>query len=317
MSTKLKPDWAGEDLLSRFVNLLIQTKPLYQVMKYQARQVLIKTAEKNGVAWRQYCEEFEKSDVKSLLPEIENPKVVYPDYYRVPFHAYDEGNLSWQAAFEAIPATYAMGLRIWKTENLSWETAHNRLRETFLEVLGSYSPEVVHDMLDMGCSVGLSTKALHRYYQQRQTEPIKTIGLDLSPYMLSVAKMSDTEQEISDWVHGLAENTPFNDNSFDIVTLQLTLHELPREATQSIFQEALRILRPNGLLGIIDNNPKSPVIQGLPPALFVLMKSTEPWSDDYYTFDVEGTLAAVGFKHETTVPSDPRHRTIVARKPIN
>lgn len=316
MSTKLKPDWAGEDLLSRFVNLLIQTKPLYQVMKYQARQVLIKTAEKNGVAWRQYCEDFEKSDVKSLLPQIENPKVAYPDYYRVPFHSYDEGNLSWQAAFEAIPATYAMGLRIWKTENLSWETAHNRLRETFLDVLGSYSPEIVHDILDMGCSVGLSTKALHRYYQQRQTEPIKTIGLDLSPYMLSVAKMSDTEQEISDWVHSLAEDTTFEDQSFDIVTLQLTLHELPREATQAIFQEALRILRPNGLLGIIDNNPKSPVIQGLPPALFVLMKSTEPWSDDYYTFDVEGTLAAVGFKHETTVPSDPRHRTIVARKPM-
>lgn len=316
MSTKLKPDWAGEDLLSRFVNLLIQTKPLYQVMKYQARQVLIKTAEKNGVAWRQYCEEFEKSDVKGLFPEIENPDVTYPDYYRVPFHAYDEGNLSWQAAFEAIPATYAMGLRIWKEENISWENAHNRLRETFLEVLENYSPTVVHDILDLGCSVGLSTKSLHRYYQQRQTEPIKTIGLDLSPYMLSVAKISDTEQEISDWVHGLAEETPFNDESFDIVTLQLTLHELPREATQSIFQEALRILRPNGLLGIIDNNPKSPVIQGLPPALFVLMKSTEPWSDDYYTFNVEGTLAAVGFTHETTVPSDPRHRTIVARKPI-
>ena len=47
MDKKIKPDWAGEDLLSRFVNLLIQTKPIYNVMKSQARQVLIKTAEKN------------------------------------------------------------------------------------------------------------------------------------------------------------------------------------------------------------------------------------------------------------------------------
>jgi ubiquinone/menaquinone biosynthesis C-methylase UbiE len=316
-SSKLKPDWAGDDLLSRFVNLLIQTKPLYQVMKYQARQVLIKTAEKNGVAWRQYCEDFEHSEVKNLFPELENPNVTYPDYYQVPFHAYDSGNLSWQAAFEAIPATYAMGLRVWKDESISWETAHQRLRNSFLEILGSHSPNKVTDILDIGCSVGISTLSLHRYYQQRQTEPIKTVGLDLSPYMLSVAKISDTEEEISEWVHGLAEETPFADNFFDLVTLQLTLHELPREATQAIFREALRILRPGGVIGIIDNNPLSPVIQGLPPALFVLMKSTEPWSDDYYTFDVESCLTSVGFTHETTVPSDPRHRTIVARKPLN
>ncbi len=314
MSTKLKPDWAGNDLLSRFVNLLIQTKPLYQVMKHQARRVLINTAEKNGVAWRQYCEDFERSDVKTLFRELENPNVSYPNYYQVPFHAYDSGNLSWQAAFEAIPATYAMGLRIWKDESLSWQTAHQRLRNSFLEVLAAYSPVIVTNILDIGCSVGISTFALHRYYQQRQTEPVKTVGLDLSPYMLSVAKISDTDSEISEWVHGLAEDTHFPDNSFDLVTLQLVLHELPREATQAIFQEILRILRPGGVIGIIDNNPLSPVIQNLPPALFVLMKSTEPWSDDYYTFDVEKSLTSVGFKHEITVSSDPRHRTIIGRK---
>jgi SAM-dependent methyltransferase len=223
--------------------------------------------------------------------------------------------LCWQAAFEAIPATYAMGLRIWKEESLSWETAHQRLRNSFLDVLGSFSPDRVTDILDIGCSVGISTLALHRYYQQRQTEPVNTVGLDLSPYMLSVAKISDTDGEIGSWVHGLAEATPFSDNSFDVVTLQLVLHELPRQATQAIFQEVLRILRPGGVIGIVDNNPLSPVIQGLPPALFVLMKSTEPWSDDYYTFDVEESLKSVGFQHETTVPSDPRHRTIIGRKP--
>lgn len=46
MNKKLKPDWAGKDMLSQFVNLLIHIKPIYQVMKHQARQVIIKTAEK-------------------------------------------------------------------------------------------------------------------------------------------------------------------------------------------------------------------------------------------------------------------------------
>lgn len=32
---------------------------------------------------------------------------------------------------------------------------------------------------------------------------------------------------------------------------------------------------------------RSPVIQNLPPAIFTLMKSTEPWSDEYYLMDFE------------------------------
>ena len=64
----------------------------------------------------------------------------------------------------------------------------------------------------------------------------------------------------------------------------------------------------------MDNNPKSAVIQNLPPVLFTLMKSTEPWSDEYYQLDVETTLQEIGFDYQTTVATDPRHRTIIAIK---
>lgn len=33
-----------------------------------------------------------------------------------------------------------------------------------------------------------------------------------------------------------------------------------------------------GVFGLTDNDPESPVIRGLPPVLFTLMKSTEPWA---------------------------------------
>ena len=37
-------------------------------------------------------------------------------------------------------------------------------------------------------------------------------------------------------------------------------------------RECRRLLRPGGTLAIADNNPKSKVIQNLPPVLFTLMK---------------------------------------------
>lgn len=319
--TKEKPDWAGEDWLSRGVNLLIQTKPIYALMKQQARQVLIKTAEKKGVPWREQAEALARSGVSDRLETLTNPSVTYPDYYQVPFHAYDEGNLCWQAAFEAEPATYAMGLRVWPKEDLEAQEAHERLRSSFHAVLDQEITQPVTAILDIGCSVGVSTRALHRHYQHRhhhdpqaQPQP-RTIGLDLSPYMLTVAQHLDQSGEISQWIHAQAENTGLPDAAFDLITLQFVIHELPRFASREIFQECLRLLRPGGCFALVDNNPKSPVIQNLPPVLFTLMKSTEPWSDDYYTFDVEATLQEVGFDYRTTVASDPRHRTIVAFKP--
>jgi ubiquinone/menaquinone biosynthesis C-methylase UbiE len=312
MQTKLKPDWAGGDWLSRAVNVLIQTKPIYAVMKQQARKVLIQTAEKNGVAWRQTYAELNASGIQAQLDRLTNPSITYPDYYNVPFHAYDAGNLCWDAAFEAESATYAMALRIWPNESLTWQAAQDRLRDSFHQAIAQYRSTPVQDILDIGCSVGLSTLPLHRFYQA-QNPQVCTTGLDLSPYMLTVAQHRDVSGEII-WMHANAEVTGLPDNSFDLITLQFVIHELPREATATIVQECYRLLRSGGTLAIVDNNPQSKVIQNLPPVLFTLMKSTEPWTDDYYTFDVVAGIEQAGFDRVHMLETDPRHRTILATK---
>ena len=319
MNSSTKPAWTGEDRLSQFVNLLIRTKPIYAVMKSQARRVMIKTAQKNNIAWKQNVRDLEaaiaRTGPEQTLANVSNPDITdYPDYYTKPFHAYDEGNLCWTAAFEAAPATYTTALRVWPTETLTWQAAQDRLRGSFFELIDQHVPHPVKDILDIGCSVGISTRAVHAHYAGKQAQPPRTVGLDLSPYMLAIAHLRNKDGSIAEWLHAKAEETGLPSESFDVITLHSVIHELPRTITSAIFQEARRLLRPGGCLAIFDNDPESAVIQNLPPVLFTLMKSTEPWSDDYYTFDVETALRESDFETVVSAATDPRHRVLIAVK---
>ncbi|KAF6176091.1 hypothetical protein GIB67_000185 [Kingdonia uniflora] len=74
-----RPKWAGGTPLSRLVGALISFKPLYSVMKFGARQVLISTAEKTNVPWREMTREILESQVYEEMGSIQNTSLVYPD----------------------------------------------------------------------------------------------------------------------------------------------------------------------------------------------------------------------------------------------
>eukprot|EP00808_Paulinella_micropora_P004906 g49356.t1 len=311
---QLKPAWAGTegDFTSRVVNALINS-PLYSLMKPLARRELIKTAEKNGIGWRDEVKVYQSKvkELEEVKREIENKQLVYPAYYTVPFHAYPTGNLEWLAAFECMSATKSMARRVYPKENMSWQTAQDKLRRGFFDTFAAYLPKRVDSVLDIGCSVGMSTTYLLDWFEERDQQP-NMIGLDLSPYFLAVAQYTSGER--IQYIHALAEDTKLPSESQDLITMQFMIHELPREATRAILKECYRLLRKGGVLALCDNNPSSPVIRNLPPAIFTLMKSTEPHSDDYYSFNVEEAVIDTGFEWIATSESDPRHRSIVARK---
>lgn len=320
------PAWAGRDtLLSRFVNALIATPGLYDLMKLGARQTLISTAENNGVAWRGTVAQLgaDRRRLEELRLGLTDSSIAYPSYYTLPFHAYSEGNLNWLAAEEAEPATYSMALRVWPDEvkagALGWEAAQQRLRSSYVDQLQAYLAAVgagsVTDILDVGCSVGISTRSLSAAF------PTATHirGLDLSPFMLAVAAARDESLpppagQKRTWTHGFGERTGLPAASVDLYSASFLFHELPQAASRDVMAEAFRVLRPGGVFAMTDNNPRSAVIQNLPAPIFTLMKSTEPHSDEYYAFDQEGALKDAGFTEVKTVETDPRHRAIFALK---
>jgi ubiquinone/menaquinone biosynthesis C-methylase UbiE len=268
--------------------------------------MMIKRAEKIGVPWTKTVQQLRSQDWESRLNQVQNPQLTYPDYYCCSFHAYEKGNLSWDAALEVEVAAYAVHAGIWQDAGADGDP---RLRSSYHDILKSQIAKEPRDILDVGCSVGLSTFALQAIYPQA-----KITGLDLSPYFLAVAHYNSQQRNADiNWIHAAAETTGLPDASFDLVSIFLVCHELPQSATRQIFREARRLLRPGGHLAIMDMNPQSEIYAKMPPYILTLLKSTEPYLDEYFTLDIAQAIMEAGFQAPTITNNTHRHRTIVAQ----
>jgi ubiquinone/menaquinone biosynthesis C-methylase UbiE len=117
--------------------------------------------------------------------------------------------------------------------------------------------------------------------------------------MLAVARVRDPEGRIAAWHHAAAEASVLATASFDLITLQFVCHELPADATRAVLREAARLLRPGGVVALVDQDPDSEVICRLPAPIATLLKSTEPYLEDYFRI----------CRREA---ADPCHRVLVA-----
>ncbi|AKG20802.1 class I SAM-dependent methyltransferase [Calothrix sp. 336/3] len=293
-------------LASQLVNGILAIKPIADIAKHQARQMMIKRAEKIGVAWRQEVETLKQHNWEGELAEVENPQLNYPDYYLTSFHAYEKGNMSWDAAWEVEVAARAVHAKIWQGAGAKGDA---KLRYSYHHILKEQLKTPPQDILDLGCSVGMSTFALQALYPEA-----KLTGVDLSPYFLAVAHYQAQKREANiNWVHAAAETTGLQSSSFDLVSIFLVCHELPQIPTKQIFAEARRLLRPGGHLAIMDMNPKAEAFLKMPPYILTLLKSTEPYLDEYFSLDIQQALVEVGFHTPTITPNSPRHRTVIAQ----
>ncbi|EOD06297.1 hypothetical protein EMIHUDRAFT_77326, partial [Emiliania huxleyi CCMP1516] len=221
------------------------SSPLYKaVLVPQAQRTMVETAERNGVPWRDALDWIKARGPWRLSED--DSAVAIPEYYRRPFHAYEQGNLCWDAAWEGEIASRAA------------------FRGAFDEALASLGAECPAggSLVDLGCGSGISTRRLAAAHPQAGS----VVGVDLSPHFLAVGRrlLELEEEERRRWVqplepdgrisllHADAAATGLAACSVDVVQLSLVMHELPPAAAGDIFAEAHRILRPGGQLWVTE-----------------------------------------------------------------
>ena len=99
------------------------------------------------------------------------------------------------------------------------------------------------EMLDIGCGVGFSTKALRKAY------PMSSVtGMDCSVSML---KQCRPDVNVS-FEKGFAHRTDYPDDAFDFVNCMFLFHEVPSHGRVELLEEIYRILKPGGYFNILD-----------------------------------------------------------------
>lgn len=321
-------------IAQELLNLALKSPLWTYVLVPQARASIVKTAESNGIQWNDA-----KQWLNKQITIQDYSDVSYPEYYKQSFHAYTDGNLSYDAAVEQELASRAVGARNFPQFGECGEDVFRGAFDKALSELGA----TIHDsdesttekvIVDMGCGTGTSTRRLAKQYP----EVDRLIGIDLSPYFVDVGNtllkigpdaIAAENGEHGGWITAITSderiqlqqgdmgNTGLPSNFASVVNLFLVIHELPTSVAKQVIQEAYRILQPGGQLWISEMDFESPAYaaQRENALLFSLLRATEPYLDEYAdgledlrefivnTFDTTKIAAATG-----------RHYALVAQK---
>jgi SAM-dependent methyltransferase len=86
----------------------------------------------------------------------------------------------------------------------------------------------------------------------------RTVGLDLTPELFDTARRRAAELGVDvEWIHGDAEELPFEDESFDRVLSVFGVQFAPRH--EVVARELARVCRPGGRIGLVSWTPQGQV----------------------------------------------------------
>ena len=109
--------------------------------------------------------------------------------------------------------------------------------------------------LDIGCGQGDLLRYGRKYFKS-------AAGCDPSEGMLQACRDLDVRHQ------GALDTLPFDDTTFDFVTAVYVYHHVPIARRPLLTAEARRVLKPGGIVCIIEHNPQNPftrlIVSGTP-----------------------------------------------------
>ncbi|WP_282941573.1 class I SAM-dependent methyltransferase [Paenibacillus sp. RC67] len=108
---------------------------------------------------------------------------------------------------------------------------------------------------DIGCGGGIYTEALAKL------GAVSVVGIDFSSAMLEGAAASVSRQEVR-FHQGNALETGLEDREVELILERALIHHLTSDELTAAFNEAYRILKPEGVLVVQDRTPEDCLLKG-------------------------------------------------------
>ena len=119
------------------------------------------------------------------------------------------------------------------------------------EMLNTYLSEIEFPhqarVLEVGCGTGAVCRVV-----AREPNVGEVVGIDPSPYLLDRARGLSTDTAKITYQEADGKSLPFEDGAFDVAILHTILTHVP--GPEQVLNEAHRVLRPGGWLGVCDGD---------------------------------------------------------------
>jgi demethylmenaquinone methyltransferase/2-methoxy-6-polyprenyl-1,4-benzoquinol methylase len=174
---------------------------------------------------------------------------------------------------------------------------HSRHKDALLNKISPLSGEKI---LDVGGGTG-------RLARELSEAGAKASVVDASEAMLKQARRILPPNQV---ILGMSEHLPFDNDSFDFLTMVDTLHHIRLQ--DETLRECLRVLKPNGTLLILEFTPQSLYVRALrrleriagEPGLFLTPQ------------DLETKLASAGYEDIKTEHLTKHEYLVQGKKPL-
>jgi ubiquinone/menaquinone biosynthesis C-methylase UbiE len=216
-----------------------------------------------------------------------NPDLVLPEYTKHEIHIQPGGYIGDPLG----GYVYHYGVNVFTLDLQSEDVFHRDLAA----IVPTPADGQAQRFLDIGTGVAQLPMALKERFPEAEVW-----GIDVGAPMLRYGHMRAVDAGLDiNLAQRLAEDTKFDDNSFDVITGYILFHEVPTAAARDILAEVSRILRPGGVFLPVDFktfDQRLPSASGRFNFWWDHVYNNEVWTEEYRTSNFSELMRDAGME---------------------